>query len=86
MSHTRLDSFWLVYGTFTNAFNVRGRVWSDRMSIRILLTCYWIFTIIITAAYTSSIIAFVTLPIFPSTVDTAEEILSTPDFRWGTQG
>jgi len=56
------------------------------MSIRILLTCYWIFTVIITAAYTSSIIAFVTLPVFPDTVDTAEEILSTPDFRWGTQG
>lgn len=32
------------------------------------------FTIIITACYTGSIIAFVTLPIFPETVDTIEQL------------
>lgn len=36
---------------------------------------YWIFTIIITACYTSSIIAFVTLPVFPETVDSIGELL-----------
>ncbi|CAB3360215.1 Hypothetical predicted protein [Cloeon dipterum] len=85
-SQTRLDAFWLVFGTFTNAFFVRGRVWSDRISVRILLTFYWIFTVIITAAYTSSIIAFVTMPVFPSTVESAEEILNIKGFRWGTLG
>nr|MCJ2511731.1 Ionotropic receptor 21a [Diabrotica virgifera virgifera] len=37
---------------------------------------YWIFTIIITSCYTGSIIAFVTLPVFPSVVDTARQLLS----------
>lgn len=37
---------------------------------------YWVFTIIITACYTSSIIAFVTLPVFPETVDTIRDLLS----------
>lgn len=36
---------------------------------------YWIFTIIITACYTGSIIAFVTLPVFPQTVDTLEQLI-----------
>lgn len=35
---------------------------------------YWIFTIIITACYTGSIIAFVTLPIYPETVDTISQL------------
>lgn len=33
------------------------------------------FTIIITACYTSSIIAFVTLPVFPETVDSISDLL-----------
>lgn len=37
---------------------------------------YWIFSIIITACYTSSIIAFVTLPVFPTTIDTIDDLLS----------
>lgn len=44
---------------------------------------YWVFTIIITACYTGSIIAFVTLPIFPETVDTLEQ-LQNGFYRIGT--
>lgn len=36
---------------------------------------YWIFTIIITTAYTSSIIAFITLPEQPITVDTSYQLV-----------
>lgn len=43
------------------------------------------FTIIITACYTSSIIAFVTLPIFPETVDSITGLLSG-FYRVGTLG
>ena len=46
---------------------------------------YWVFTIIITSCYTGSIIAFVTLPIFPETVDTIEQLLSG-FYRVGTLG
>lgn len=41
------------------------------------------FTIIITACYTSSIIAFVTLPVFPETVDTINDLIRG-FFRIGT--
>jgi hypothetical protein len=44
---------------------------------------YWLFTIIITACYTGSIIAFVTLPIFPETVDSIEQ-LTYGFYRIGT--
>lgn len=44
---------------------------------------YWVFTIIITACYTGSIIAFVTLPVFPETVDTIDQ-LQNGFYRVGT--
>lgn len=44
---------------------------------------YWVFTIIITACYTGSIIAFVTLPVFPETVDTIHQ-LNSRFYRVGT--
>lgn len=43
------------------------------------------FSIIITACYTSSIIAFVTLPVFPDTVDSINDLISG-FFRIGTFG
>lgn len=39
------------------------------------LGCYWVFSIIITACYTGSIIAFVTLPVFPDTIDSIDDLL-----------
>jgi hypothetical protein len=50
-----------------------------------LIGWYWIFTIIITACYTGSIIAFVTIPVFPDTVDTVAQLLRGL-FRVGTLG
>lgn len=41
---------------------------------RLFTGTYWIFTIIITTAYTSSIIAFITLPAQPVTVDTSYQL------------
>lgn len=42
--------------------------------MNIVAGIYWVFTIIITACYTGSIIAFVTLPIYPETVDTIGQL------------
>jgi hypothetical protein len=44
---------------------------------------YWVFTIIITACYTGSIIAFVTLPVYPETVDSINQ-LNGALYRIGT--
>ncbi|CAH1103249.1 unnamed protein product, partial [Psylliodes chrysocephalus] len=71
--------FWYVFGTFTNCFTFSGKgSWgkADKNATKLLIGFYWIFTIIITACYTGSIIAFVTLPIYPSVIDSAEQLLS----------
>ncbi|CAH2102859.1 unnamed protein product [Euphydryas editha] len=73
------NMFWYVFGTFTNCFTFVGKnSWSKttKITTRILIGWYWLFTIIITSCYTGSIIAFVTLPIFPETVDTIAQLLA----------
>ncbi|XP_028032585.1 ionotropic receptor 21a [Bombyx mandarina] len=73
------NMFWYVFGTFTNCFTFLGRnSWSktDKITTRLLIGWYWIFTIIITSCYTGSIIAFVTLPMFPETVDSIHQLLA----------
>ncbi|XP_041975747.1 ionotropic receptor 21a [Aricia agestis] len=73
------NMFWYVFGTFTNCFTFVGKhSWSKttKITTRLLIGWYWIFTIIITSCYTGSIIAFVTLPIYPETVDTITQLLS----------
>ncbi|XP_013188628.2 ionotropic receptor 21a [Amyelois transitella] len=73
------NMFWYVFGTFTNCFTFVGKnSWSKttKITTRLLIGWYWIFTIIITSCYTGSIIAFVTLPVFPETVDTIDQLLS----------
>ncbi|XP_039755293.1 ionotropic receptor 21a [Pararge aegeria] len=73
------NMFWYVFGTFTNCFTFVGKnSWSKttKITTRLLIGWYWLFTIIITSCYTGSIIAFVTLPIFPDTVDSIKQLLS----------
>uniref|UniRef100_A0A1A9ZJ07 Ionotropic glutamate receptor C-terminal domain-containing protein n=1 Tax=Glossina pallidipes TaxID=7398 RepID=A0A1A9ZJ07_GLOPL len=80
------NMFWYVFGMFTNAFSCSSRyAWSNTrtLSTRILIGSYWIFTIILTSCYTGSIIAFVTLPAFPNTVDSVKDLLGL-FFKVGT--
>ncbi|XP_020800884.1 ionotropic receptor 21a [Drosophila serrata] len=80
------NMFWYVFGMFTNAFTFSGKYsWSStqKNSTRLLIGAYWLFTIIITSCYTGSIIAFVTLPAFPDTVDSVMDLLGL-FFRVGT--
>ncbi|KAH8282512.1 hypothetical protein KR054_008107, partial [Drosophila jambulina] len=80
------NMFWYVFGMFTNAFTFSGKYsWSNtqKNSTRLLIGAYWLFTIIITSCYTGSIIAFVTLPAFPDTVDSVLDLLGL-FFRVGT--
>ncbi|XP_053957480.1 ionotropic receptor 21a [Anastrepha ludens] len=80
------NMFWYVFGMFTNSLTFSGKYsWTStqKSSTRLLIGSYWLFTIIITACYTGSIIAFVTLPAFPSTVDSVNDLLGL-FFRVGT--
>ncbi|XP_041779599.1 ionotropic receptor 21a [Anopheles merus] len=80
------NMFWYVFGTFTNSLTFQGEnSWSNtrKTSTRMLIGIYWVFTIIITACYTGSIIAFITLPVEPERIDGIEQ-LSRGFFRVGT--
>lgn len=69
---------WYVFGMFTNSLTFGGRYsWttSQKASTRILIGFYWVFTIIITACYTGSIISFITMPRYPETVDSVQDLL-----------
>ncbi|KAL1493381.1 hypothetical protein ABEB36_011445 [Hypothenemus hampei] len=72
------NMFWYVFGTFTNCFTFKSKSsWTNaqRNTTKLLIGVYWVFTIIITACYTGSIIAFVTLPVYPSVIDTVSQLL-----------
>ncbi|XP_049532808.1 ionotropic receptor 21a [Anopheles darlingi] len=80
------NMFWYVFGTFTNSLTFQGEnSWSNtkKTSTRMLIGIYWVFTIIITACYTGSIIAFITLPVEPERVDSVQE-LNQGFYRVGT--
>uniref|UniRef100_A0A182PFA2 Ionotropic glutamate receptor L-glutamate and glycine-binding domain-containing protein n=1 Tax=Anopheles epiroticus TaxID=199890 RepID=A0A182PFA2_9DIPT len=80
------NMFWYVFGTFTNSLTFQGEnSWSNtrKTSTRMLIGIYWVFTIIITACYTGSIIAFITLPVEPERVDSVDQ-LNRGFFRVGT--
>lgn len=82
------NMFWYMFGTFTNSLTFKGEnSWSrsKKSSTRLLIGFYWMFSIIITACYTSSIIAFVTLPMFPKTVDSISDLIYG-SYRIGTFG
>lgn len=44
---------------------------------------YWVFSIIVTACYTGSIIAFITLYVYPPVIDTVDQLLAG-NFRVGS--
>ncbi|CAH1403102.1 unnamed protein product [Nezara viridula] len=82
------NMFWYVFGTFTNCFTFRGQFsWtkSVKNSTKLFIGTYWMFTIIITACYTGSIIAFITLPVYPEVINTMHQLLHK-NYRITTMG
>lgn len=80
--------FWFVFSTYTNSFVVKNPLLNygiAKNSITVLLAIYWIFTIIITSCYTGSIVAFITLPVYPSAMESAKDLLYNR-YRIGTLG
>ncbi|XP_024936966.1 ionotropic receptor 21a isoform X2 [Cephus cinctus] len=84
------DMFWFVFSTFTNCFTVKNPLLNyglGKNSTAILIgtakrenrsneySIYWVFTIIVTSCYTSSIIAFITVPVYPTAMETVEQLL-----------
>ncbi|XP_025193297.1 ionotropic receptor 21a [Melanaphis sacchari] len=68
-----------MFGTYTNLFTFKDvKSWTNtkKGSTRLFIGTYWIFTIIITTAYTSSIIAFITSPAQPVIVDSSYQLIN----------
>ncbi|XP_063977989.1 ionotropic receptor 21a-like isoform X2 [Diachasmimorpha longicaudata] len=73
-----MHMFWYVFSTFTNSFVVKNPLLDAgiaKNSTSLLIGIYWVFTIIITSCYTGSIMAFITVPVFPEPIDTPEQLL-----------
>nr|UEN71273.1 ionotropic receptor 4 [Gregopimpla kuwanae] len=78
--------FWFVFSTFTNSFSVKNPLLNSGLgknSTSILIGIYWVFTIIITSCYTGSIMAFITVPVYPTAMETADQLLRNR-YRIGT--
>ncbi|XP_057329034.1 ionotropic receptor 21a [Microplitis mediator] len=73
-----IHMFWFVFSTFTNSFVVKNPLNPNgfaKNSTALLIGVYWAFTIIITSCYTGSIMAFITVPMFPESIDTIDQLL-----------
>ncbi|XP_043285593.1 ionotropic receptor 21a [Venturia canescens] len=69
--------FWYVFSTFTNSFYVKNPMLNSGLgqnATSILIGIYWVFTIIITSCYTGSIMAFITVPVYPTAMETADQL------------
>ncbi|XP_014213410.1 ionotropic receptor 21a [Copidosoma floridanum] len=78
--------FWFIFSTYTNSFVVKNPLLDHGLaknSTSMLLGIYWVFTIIVTACYTGSIVSFITLPAYPSALESAKE-LQAYRYRIGT--
>ncbi|XP_020706796.2 ionotropic receptor 21a [Athalia rosae] len=72
------EMFWFIFSTFTNCFTIRTPLVHKGLgqnAMGILIGLYWVFTIIVTSCYTSSIIAFITIPVYPTAMDTSNQLL-----------
>ncbi|XP_046621130.1 ionotropic receptor 21a [Neodiprion virginianus] len=73
-----MEMFWFVFSTFTNCFTIKSPLVYEGLAQNasaILIGLYWVFTIIITSCYTSSIIAFITIPAYPAAIETSDQLL-----------
>ncbi|XP_011301218.1 glutamate receptor ionotropic, delta-2 [Fopius arisanus] len=73
-----MHMIWYVFSTFTNSFVVSNPLLDTgiaKNSTSLLIGIYWVFTIIITSCYTGSIMAFITVPVFPESIDTPDQLI-----------
>ena len=56
---------------------------SHKPTIRIFLSCYWIFLVTIMATYTGNLIAFMTVKKPKVPVNTLEELATNPEYQAG---
>ncbi|XP_060078728.1 glutamate receptor ionotropic, kainate 2-like, partial [Ylistrum balloti] len=77
------DSFWYLYG----ALLTQG---GDRLphsqTGRTLLSCWWLFCLVMMASYSGNLIAYLTVSKDKLPFNTVNEMLNTDDYKWGLIG
>ncbi|XP_064116666.1 probable glutamate receptor [Macrobrachium nipponense] len=51
---------------------------------RLVALCLWIFSFIVTSAYKSSLIAHLTIPVFPPPINSFQDLLDSDGVTWGS--
>ncbi|XP_052069391.1 glutamate receptor-like [Mytilus californianus] len=72
------SSMWLIYGAFVEQ---GGDAQPRSLSGRVMLSFWWIFTILMSATYTANLAAYLTVTIIDSPINSLEELARHEDIR-----
>ncbi|KAH9512846.1 hypothetical protein Btru_036742 [Bulinus truncatus] len=78
-----IDCLWYMYGALINQ---GGEYQPKSLTARTLLTCWWIFTLVISSTYSGNLFAFLTVTKETPPFDTLQGMLGQDDFKWGIVG
>ncbi|XP_059160214.1 probable glutamate receptor [Physella acuta] len=76
-------TFWYLFGAL---FTQGGERLPTSLTGRSLLTCWWIFTIVISSTYSGNLIAFLTVSKQRAPFDTLADMLAQDSYKWGFLG
>ncbi|XP_064088201.1 ionotropic receptor 21a-like [Macrobrachium nipponense] len=58
--------------------------WTSDIALQLVALCLWIFSFIVTSAYKSSLIAHLTIPVFPPPINSFQDLLDSDGVTWGS--
>ncbi|XP_046342594.1 glutamate receptor 4-like isoform X1 [Haliotis rufescens] len=77
------DAFWYMYGALLTQ---GGEHLPDSQAGRTVVSCWWLFSIVMAATYSGNLIAFLTVNKDKLPFDTISELVEQTDYIWGTAG
>ncbi|XP_055878972.1 glutamate receptor ionotropic, kainate glr-3-like isoform X1 [Biomphalaria glabrata] len=78
-----IDCLWYTYGALINQ---GGEYLPKSLTARTLLSCWWLFTLVISSTYSGNLFAFLTVSKETPPFDTLRAMLEHKDFKWGLVG
>ncbi|XP_076114569.1 putative glutamate receptor [Mytilus galloprovincialis] len=81
--HNMSDSFWYMYGALLTQ---GGEHMAASSSGRTLLSCWWIFCIIMAATYSANFVAFLTVRKNKPPFDDIKGLIAQDEYKWGIAG
>ncbi|XP_067682011.1 glutamate receptor-like isoform X1 [Haliotis asinina] len=77
------DAFWYMYGALLTQ---GGEHLPDSQAGRTVVSCWWLFSIVMAATYSGNLIAFLTVNKDKLPFETVSELVQQTDYIWGTAG